>query len=215
MKSRASRKNSGSSNTVKAARNVVNVGYLSANYYALDISGGKLLIDCGWPGSLPLLNAELKRKGIFFDQIKYLLVTHFHPDHAGLAGELALKNVTLVLLESQPAFISGMEELFRRKKMAYQPVRPEDSWLLKFDESRNFLSKLGLAGEIISTPGHSEDSLTLILDQGNAFTGDLHPPQMVTESELESTQRSWEKIRAHQVTRIYPGHGNAFSTPTA
>ncbi len=215
MKSRASRKNSGSSNTAKAARNIVNVGYLSANYYALDISDGKLLVDCGWPGSLPLLNAELKRKGIPFDQIKYLLVTHFHPDHAGLAGELTLRNVKLVLLESQLAFISDMEELFRRKKMAYQPIHPEGGQLLKFSESRNFLSKLGLAGEIISTPGHSDDSLTLILDEGYAFTGDLHPPQMVTESELETTQRSWEKIRAHPVTQIYPGHGNVFSTPPA
>ncbi len=215
MKSRASRKNSGSSNTANAARNIVNVGYLSANYYALDISGGKLLVDCGWPGSLPLLNAELKRKGIPFDQIKVLLVTHFHPDHAGLAGELALKNIKLVLLENQPAFIADMEELFRRKKMVYQPIHPEGSQLLRFAESRNFLSKLGLVGEILFTPGHSDDSISLILDEGYAFTGDLHPPQMVTESELETTQRSWEKIRAHPVTRIYPGHGPVFSIPPA
>ncbi len=188
--------------------NIVNVGYRSANYYALEIQGGRLLIDCGWPGSLPALTAELKRKGISLNRINYLLVTHFHPDHAGLAGELSLQGVRLVLMESQPPFISGMEKLFLTKKLAFNPILPEISLLLKFSESRNFLSKLGLPGEILSTPGHSDDSITLILDEGSAFTGDLHPLQMATDDQVETTGKSWARIREHPISRIYPGHGN-------
>ena len=67
--------------------NIVNVGYHSTNYYALDILSGKLLVDCGWPGTLPQFRAELKRKDIAPSEIKYVLVTHFHPDHAGLVEE--------------------------------------------------------------------------------------------------------------------------------
>lgn len=75
-------------NDKQPSMNIVNVGYDSTNYYLLEAKGGKLLIDCGWPGTLPKLMAELKRKGISASEIKYLLITHFHPDHAGITQEL-------------------------------------------------------------------------------------------------------------------------------
>ena len=65
--------------------NIINVGYDSTNYYLLELENGKLLIDSGFPGTLPKLSAELKRKGIAIIEIKYFLATHYHPDHAGLA----------------------------------------------------------------------------------------------------------------------------------
>jgi glyoxylase-like metal-dependent hydrolase (beta-lactamase superfamily II) len=77
---------------------------------------------------------------------------------------------------------------------------------LKFKESRNFLANLGMNGEIISTPGHTDDSITLILDEGFAFTGDLQPRFMLPEEDRVSHE-SWDKIYRHKITRIFPGHG--------
>lgn len=188
--------------------NIVNVGYDSTNYYVVDIKNGKLLVDCGWPGTLPKLLAELKRKGIAFSEIKYLLVTHFHPDHAGLTEELKNLGVKLILLESQPAYIAPLTELFKTKKFPYVEIKQNDNLELKFDESRSFLAKLGIQGEIISTPGHSDDSVTLVLDEGFAFTGDLHPLFMVPDED-QVTRESWNKIYKHRITRIFPAHGSA------
>ena len=70
-------------------------------------------------------------------------------------------------------------------------------------------SRLGLDGEVFATPGHSDDSVTLILDDGLAFTGDLPPPYMVPD-ESGMTERSWEAIRACGVHTVYPGHGPSF-----
>jgi hypothetical protein len=42
--------------------NIVNVGYDSTNYYILKTHNGTLLVDCGWPGTLPGFLAVLKRK---------------------------------------------------------------------------------------------------------------------------------------------------------
>ena len=67
---------------------IINVGYASTNYYVLGSSTTRLLIDVGWPGTLPRLRANLRRTGIPLQDIGYLLVTHYHPDHAGLAQEL-------------------------------------------------------------------------------------------------------------------------------
>lgn len=40
-------------------------------------------------------------------------------------------------------------------------------------ESRIFLENEGISGEIIQTPGHSDDSISLVIDECCAFTGDL------------------------------------------
>jgi ribonuclease/clavin/mitogillin len=186
--------------------NIVNAGYDSTNYYALDVKGGKLLIDCGWPGTLPKLTAELKRKGVTGKDLRYLLVTHFHPDHAGIVQDIKNLGTKFILLESQPDFIAPMAELLKRKSLPYVELRPQGNLPLTFKESRKFLASLGLQGEILSTPGHSEDSISLVLDEGLAFTGDLQPRFMLPEEDVAS-RASWDRIYEHKITRLYPAHG--------
>lgn len=190
--------------------NILNVGYDSTNYYILEAKNGKLLIDCGWPGTLPKFMAELRRKGVSFKEIKYLLVTHFHPDHAGLVQELKQQGIQFILLECQIHFIAQLTELFKTKKYPYVEIQQSDSFLLKIEDSRKFLSSIGLSGEILHTPGHSDDSVTLVLDEGYAFTGDLHPAFMNIDD--AATRTSWDKIHQHKIKRIFPGHGGSASS---
>lgn len=186
--------------------NLVNVGYDSTNYYMIDCQGGKLLVDCGWPGTLPKLMAELKRKGIPMEEVKYLLVTHLHPDHAGLTQELKNLGIKLLLLESQIDFITPLAEFFKGKNDPFVKITQNDNHVLKFEDSRKFLASIGINGEIISTPGHSDDSVTLILDEGFAFIGDLPPRFIISEAD-HVKQESWDKIYQHRITRIFPAHG--------
>jgi glyoxylase-like metal-dependent hydrolase (beta-lactamase superfamily II) len=185
--------------------NIVNVGYDSTNYYIIEAKSGKLLIDCGWPGTLPKFMGVLKRKGISFKEIKYLLVTHFHPDHAGLAQELKNQGIKLIVLDCQHDFIPPFAEYFKGKNLPYVTITQNDNFVLKVEDSRKFLARIGLTGEVIHTPGHSDDSVTLILDEGYAFTGDLHPSSMNIDD--AKTHESWDKINGHRITRIFPGHG--------
>jgi len=186
--------------------NILNVGYDSTNYYLLDTKGGKLLVDNGWPGTLPKFLSILKRKDVSPDEIKYLLVTHFHPDHSGLTQELKNLGANLILMGNQVDFTSAMEELYKSKKLPYLPILPQNNIILKFADSRQYLAKLGLEGEIIPTPGHSEDSVTLILDEGFAFIGDLPHRFVLPEDDLTSHQ-SWDRIYQHKITRLFPAHG--------
>lgn len=186
--------------------NIVNVGYDSTNYYLIESKSGKLLVDCGWPGTLPKLKAELKRKGISLGEIKYLLATHFHPDHAGLTQELKNQGIKLLLLEPQIDFVPQLTEFFKTKTYPYVEIKRNDNLILRLEESREFLAGVGLSGEILHTPGHSDDSVTLILDEGFAFTGDL-PPRFMIPNEDQTSQESWAKIYQHKITRIHPGHG--------
>ena len=186
--------------------NIINVGYQSTNYYLIDIKGGKLLVDCGWPGTLPQFSAELKRKSVSIQDIKYLLVTHFHPDHAGMTQELKNLGIRHILLDMQVGYVPQMMEFFKTKNYPYVQISTNDSINLKVAESRTFLAGIGLQGEIIHTPGHSDDSVTLILDEGFAFTGDLHPAFMLPEDDVVS-RASWDKIYRYKIARIFPGHG--------
>ena len=185
--------------------NIVNVGYDSTNYYIVEAKGAKLLVDCGWPGTLQKFMGVLKRKGIAFKEIKFLLVTHFHPDHAGLVQELKNEGIKLILPECQIDFIPPFASFFNGKNYPYVPIMQSDNLVLNLEDSRKYLASIGFNGEIIHTPGHSDDSVTLILDEGFAFTGDLHPAFMNIDD--QTTKASWDKIRQHKITRIFPGHG--------
>lgn len=186
--------------------NIINVGYDSTNYYAIDIHTGKLLVDCGWPGTLPKLSAELKRKGSRLNDIKYLLVTHFHPDHAGLTQEIKNQGAKLILPDVQAKFVEALTDFFKTKTFPYVEITNTHNIQLKMEESRKFMVSLGLAGEIIHTPGHSDDSITLLLDEGYAFTGDLHPVFMVPEDD-QLTRKSWDTINQHNIQKVFAGHG--------
>ncbi len=185
--------------------NIVNVGYDSTNYYVVETDKAKLLIDIGWPDTLPKLLHALKRIGMSLSGITHLLVTHYHPDHAGLAQVLKQKGVKLIVLENQVTAIPTLKQ-YIKSKYDYVDIALDDNVRVHTTESRPFLRSLGIDGEIIVTPGHSDDSVTLILDTGVAFTGDL-PLVPVSEDPAHPAQQSLDHIRAHNVHVIYPGHG--------
>jgi len=185
---------------------IVNVGYDATNYYVLSSGQSRLLIDVGWPGTLPKLAHGLRVKGLAVRDLTHLLATHYHPDHAGLAEDVKQLGVRLIVAESQ---LSAVAQLRRYMKPThpFKDITLRNAIVLRAADSRAFLHTLGIAGEILDTPGHTDDSVTLVLDQGAAFTGDLPGPLAVTDDALEAVTLSWSGIRARNVRRIYPGHG--------
>jgi glyoxylase-like metal-dependent hydrolase (beta-lactamase superfamily II) len=61
------------------------------NAYLIEGDGGYTLVDCGWgmPDVLETLERALADLGIAVDSIRWVIATHFHTDHYGLAGTLA------------------------------------------------------------------------------------------------------------------------------
>src|SRR5512139_3440849 len=87
---------------------IVNTGYRSTNYWVVSAGTSRLLVDLGWPGTMGILRAQLDRKGVPLKEIRYGLATHYHIDHAGLAQELKLAGVALLVLDVQVAAIPLM-----------------------------------------------------------------------------------------------------------
>src|SRR3984957_8848676 len=50
---------------------------------------GLTLIDTGLPGSAPLIAAAIGQAGYQTEDLRRLVLTHFHPDHIGAAADIA------------------------------------------------------------------------------------------------------------------------------
>lgn len=188
---------------------IVNVGYRSTNYWVVSNGVSRILFDAGWPGLFGTLKANIERMDIKLREIKYALASHYHIDHAGAAQELKLAGVPLLVMESQVNWISAMKR-FTKPQDNYLEITPNGNVEITFSESRAFLGGIGIAGQIIPTPGHSDDSVSLVLDDGSAFVGDLTRPEFIGQENHDVVTASWQRLRDAGARKIYPGHGPAY-----
>lgn len=185
---------------------IVNVGFRSTNYWVISAGTSRLLVDLGWPGMMGMLRANLKRMDVPIQEIKYALATHYHIDHAGLGQELKQAGIPLLVLDVQEEAIPAMKT-WTKPQDQYFEITMHDNLVISFAESRPLLERVGIPGEILPTPGHSEDSVSLLLDDGSAFTGDLTPLEMIGMEDPSVVSASWQLLRDHGARRVYPGHG--------
>jgi glyoxylase-like metal-dependent hydrolase (beta-lactamase superfamily II) len=184
---------------------IVNVGYRSTNYWVVSNGTSRLLVDLGWPGTMGTLRANLDRMGVPLGEVRYGLATHFHPDHAGLAQELKQAGVPLLVIDVQVPAIPRLSALVKPRDR-FVPITTHDNVTIPATESRALLARIGIAGEVLHTPGHSDDSVSLLLDDGAVFTGDLPLPAFATGADVPVVRASWALLRERGATRVYPGH---------
>lgn len=191
---------------VSTRATVVNVGYRSTNFWVVSAGTSRLLVDLGYPGTMGMMRANLGRTGVPLREIRYGLATHYHLDHAGLAQELKNAGVPLLVIDVQ---LAAVPLLRRSMKPAdgYVDITMHDNVTISCAESRSLLASIDIAGEILHTPGHSDDSVSLLLDDGSAFTGDLTPPALAHGDAAGVVAASWRLLQERGGTRIYPGHG--------
>ena len=69
--------------------------YGNTNTFFIEGNDGGLLVDTDYAGTLPAFYKALKQNGIKVNNIKYVLATHYHPDHMGLISDLISQTVFL------------------------------------------------------------------------------------------------------------------------
>ena len=188
---------------------IVNVGYRSTNFWVVSAGRNRLLVDLGWPGMAGALFANLDRMGVPLDELRYGLATHYHIDHAGAAEDLKRRGVPLLVMQEQVHAIPLMKQ-WTKPADNYTEISTRDNVVISCAESRSFLAAIGIAGEIVHTPGHSDDSVSLVLDTGVAFTGDLTMESRVASEDAAKVAGSWQLLRNRGVTTIHAGHGPPF-----
>jgi glyoxylase-like metal-dependent hydrolase (beta-lactamase superfamily II) len=184
------------------------ITYDSTNLYLVQASCGWIMVDTGWAGRFAKLLHALRRYDIRADEIKYVMVTHFHPDHAGLVQDVKNLGAKLILHPCQLPFVGELKRFFKPHHQ-FREIEPANNLTLSSQESRIFFNEIGIQGEILPTPGHSDDSVSLVIDACCAFTGDL--PSLSIADADPVVRESWMRIQQYGVRTIYPGHGSPFT----
>lgn len=191
---------------------IVNVGYRSTNYWVISAGRSRVLVDLGWPGTMGTMRANLNRVDIPLSEIRFGLATHYHIDHAGLAQDLKNAGVPLLMIDVQVPFVQLMKRHIKPQGQ-FTEISMEGNTVIAAFESRALLHRVGIGGEILHTPGHSADSVSLLLDDGSVFTGDLTHPAMVGAEDADVVGASWQRLKNAGATQVYAGHGQIRPLP--
>lgn len=207
--------------------------------YLIKCRGGYLLIDTSYPDYFPQFQKSLANLGIAVSEIKYLLLTHHHDDHAGFADELVKKSGCRVIVHQdalaplkQGESADTMQPVNRRVKFVFSifglfhrhfrfpPLILGESDSILTGDDPDLLKRIGIDGKILYTPGHSRDSISVILADGSAVVGDVamnflrftgvgHRPIYVED--IDTVYESWLRLIDQGSKVIYPAHGKPFS----
>ena len=176
--------------------------------YLIASNNGYLLFDAGWPHQYGLFKDRVKELGISVKEITTFIVSHFHIDHAGLAGILAANGKDFVVFENQQKSLTEMEDFIERKGYSYKKIDVDTIQIKSVDESRDWLKSLSIDGEIIQIYGHGDQGIVLLLDTGEAFIGDLP-----IEYDYDEIVRSdWNLLLKKGAKYIFPAHAEYFET---
>jgi len=157
------------------------------NVYIIEGSKGNILIDAGWDSAESLwdFRERLGEERLKFQDINWIVITHIHPDHYGLAGklkelcraEVVMHRVGVELINSRYKYFDGLlkeieEELSKNgvPQSELLELKEASLWMKQFVwpvlpdvrlEDGDRLSNGSFEFEILQTPGHSPDHICL------------------------------------------------------
>ncbi len=195
--------------------------------------GGCILIDAGLPGSESKIEKALTLHGLTFKDIKLIVVTHAHVDHAGSAYVLRELSQAPIVAHADDAKHFSREapmtfcptgwfgNLFLKTPLMYEPYQGfVPDILLSKDETLD-LSRYGISGTIKHTPGHTAGSISVELPTKDALVGDLlasgillggiirtgHAKSPPFEDDSHTVGLTLQRLLDSGMQRFYMGHG--------
>ena len=194
---------------------------------------GLILVDAGNPNKGKSFLKQLKDLSIEPKDVSLILATHGHWDHIGSIGELKdLTGCEIAVNEHEkdwlelglkpiPPAISLWGKILSILSKIYMPfVKLTPTSVDLVLEDKEFpLESYGIYGKVVYTPGHSLGSMSLLLDTGDAFVGDLAmnglpvrigPGMPAFAEDAVALKESWRLVLDKGAKQIYPGHGKPF-----
>jgi hydroxyacylglutathione hydrolase len=198
-----------------------------ANIYLLRNPSCALLVDTGHKRNAPRVASFLKENNVGFGDLKLIIITHSHYDHVGSLAEVKEQSGAEVLVHQKEAgflrkgittfpkgtnivskIATGFSNAFSNKACSYRPVEPEITISVDID-----LSEYGINASILCTPGHTDGSISVIVDNDKAVVGDtvfnflstiVYPPWA---DDIDKLHSSWKKLLDTECKVFYPAHG--------
>ena len=194
---------------------------------------GTILIDGGAPKQARNLIKGIETLSIKPQEIQLIVITHGHWDHIGSAKEIKeITGAKIALhrkekdwleksLKPLPPAVTTWGHIFAKIMAIFVPLVhvPATEVDLVLGDEELSLADYGIPGRIIPTPGHSMGSVSVLLETGDAFVGDLAmnglpmrigPGLPIFAEDLQKVKRSWQLLLDKGATTVYPAHGKPF-----
>jgi glyoxylase-like metal-dependent hydrolase (beta-lactamase superfamily II) len=185
--------------------------------YVLDTQDGPALYDCGPASCIPTLERGLAQHGLRLADIRHLLLSHIHLDHAGAAGALVREHPHLQVHVSEvgaPHLIDPTK-LERSARRLYGESF-DDLWGELVPVPQENLHVVGadtLGLETFPTPGHASHHVCYLSADGTLYAGDaagvriqpdefVAPPSPPPEFDLGVWNETLEEIERRQPQRL-------------
>ena len=97
--------------------------YSNTNTYLIEGTSGRLLFDTGWAGTFPLFCNAMGEIGAGVQDIDYILISHFHPDHMGIAQQIADQGAVLLVADIQREYLHASDAVFAKEKNSAFPKK--------------------------------------------------------------------------------------------
>ena len=195
-------------------------------------AGGVALIDPGPSTTLDTLRAALRRKGIGIADVRQLLLTHIHLDHAGVTGTLVRENPAIEVFVHErgaPHMVDPSKLLASAGRLYGQDMEPFWGEFLAVPADRVRVLKgeeRVMAGgrelQVTYTPGHASHHVSYFDPSSRiAFVGDtagirrpefsyILPPTPPPDVDLEAWRTSADRILAWDPDTLFLTHFGPF-----
>lgn len=196
-----------------------------ANCYILKYDENWILIDVGT--NFKKLVKLINNYGLNYNNLKLVIITHCHPDHVGALNQFKAESNCKVLIhekekdtlekgysapEGGTIILSKAIEFIANNLLkgisTFKPVKPdiviEDTYDLK---------DYGINARIQCTPGHTEGSISVIVDNKVAIVGDvlfnIMPNTIISlySNDKSKLLQSCEGLLKSKYSIYYLGHG--------
>lgn len=209
--------------------------------YPVILNNGQelVLIDCGYPNFLTLIEKGAKEKGISIENLTKIIITHHDFDHMGALAEFKSKYPKIEILSSvdEERYISGKEKSLRlqQAEKLYSSL-PEDQKenAHKFQQLLSSIKNANVdlllednqkfswcgGAEIIYTPGHTPGHISIYLKEsktliaGDALVlenGELGIANPQYTLDIIEAKKSIKKLLNYDIEKIICYHGGVYN----
>jgi glyoxylase-like metal-dependent hydrolase (beta-lactamase superfamily II) len=191
-------------------------GLRVGNAYLVRGAEGLLLVDSGTPGSAKRILASIARIGANPSDLRYIVLTHWHPDHMGGVAELKRQTGAQVSIHELDApVLAGRERPAKGRRTMGLLLRVFRVAPLVADVALRSGDVIG-GLEVIHVPGQTAGSIALrradgVVLSGDALLGDRHgrlrQPDPGLSLDPDQALASAAMLRSLEPRMLLPGHG--------
>jgi glyoxylase-like metal-dependent hydrolase (beta-lactamase superfamily II) len=193
--------------------------------YVLDTDDGPALFDCGPATCVSTLHERLAECGLELREVRHLLLSHIHLDHAGAAGTLVREHPGLQVHVSEigAAHLTEPSRLEASARRLYGDAF-DALWgeLVPIPEANVHAVGDDVVGlECFASPGHARHHVSYLDDEGTLYSGDaagvriapgafVVPPLPPPEVDLEAWEHTIGEMERRAPARLALVHFGVF-----